>query len=455
MRGFSLALLGSGLRPGFRSLSSNAIKPQRLQVVKVLAAKRVLVLNAGSSSLKFKVFNASEDNASLQGTLGGVVERIGDISQSGLVAKGISKEGEKKKWELKVPAKDHVSAMQTILRFLKENDSANFAREVAAVGHRVVHGGSISQPLEVTEQVIKKIEDAAVLAPLHNPPALQGINAAREVFTGVPNVVVVDTAFHQTIPPHAYMYAIPYDLYEKHAIRKYGFHGTSHQYLVGQAAAMLGKPVDQVNAITCHLGAGSSIACVQGGKCIDTSMGMTPLDGLMMATRCGEVDPAVVLHLQDELKLSTKETDTLLNKKSGLLGLCGQSDVRSVIELRDQGDPHATLALDMFVYRVRKFIGAYSAALGGKVDALVFSAGIGENSTVIRNMVCQGLEGMGIEVDEALNSATVGGRQADISVPGSRVRVLVVPTDEELSIAQQTMAVVAKGAVARQPVGAQ
>mmetsp|Transcript_4480 Transcript_4480/g.9637 ORF Transcript_4480/g.9637 Transcript_4480/m.9637 type:complete len:421 (+) Transcript_4480:106-1368(+) len=406
------------------------------------AGSKVLVLNAGSSSIKFKVFSVAA--GALTPGIGGVVERIGDVASSNLSAKGRLPSGETKKYEVKSPAKDHVSAVQTILNFLRDTVSSRIAAEVKAVGHRIVHGLEISQPVLLDGSAIEKIKRAAVLAPLHNPPGLQGIHAAQEVFSTVPQVAVFDTAFHQTMPPTAYMYGLPYDMYEKLAIRRYGFHGTSHQYLVDQAARMLGKPTDKVNLITCHLGNGSSVTAVKEGRSVDTSMGMTPLEGLLMGTRSGDVDPAVVLHIQNQLQLSTKDTDTLLNKKSGLLGICGHSDLRPVIDLAAKGDARASLALDMFVYRVRKYIGAYTVALDGRVDALVFSAGIGENSAFIRTLICRNLRGMGIELDEVRNNAAVGGRQDDVAVSAARVRTLVIPTDEELAIAQQAMQVVAR-----------
>eukprot|EP00882_Tetradesmus_deserticola_P022090 GHRQ01023973.1.p1 GENE.GHRQ01023973.1~~GHRQ01023973.1.p1 ORF type:complete len:255 (+),score=112.83 GHRQ01023973.1:403-1167(+) len=246
------------------------------------------------------------------------------------------------------------------------------------------------------------------------------------------------------MPAKAYMYGLPYDYYTQHQIRRYGFHGTSHKYLVQTAAGMLGKSVQQTNAITCHLGNGSSIAAVQNGVSVDTSMGLTPLEGLVMGTRSGDMDPAVPLHLMSSLGLSAKEMDAILNKKSGLLGVCGHSDLRAVVEHKAAGDERAALALDMFVYRVRKYIGAYSAALSGRVDALVFSAGIGENSSAVRALVCEDMQAMGIAIDDGKNKATVGGVQGDISAPDSHIRVLVVPTDEELSIAQQTLDVVSR-----------
>lgn len=402
---------------------------------------RLLVLNAGSSSLKFKLFDQLE--GALVAGASGVVERIGDVTNSALLSKVPTADGRAQKSEAKVPAANHVNAMSHVLDFLSDNISKHVKQEVTAVGHRIVHGLDISQPALLTDTVIDTIKRAAVLAPLHNPPGLQGISAAISVFGKLtPQVAVFDTAYHQTMPPKAYMYGLPYDLYDKHAIRRYGFHGTSHQFLAQQATGMLGIPMEKLNAISCHLGAGSSIAAIKGGKSIDTTMGMTPLEGLLMASRCGDLDPAVVLHLQNTLGMTTQQVDTLMNRKSGLLGLCGASDVRAVLQKKSEGDFKAGLALDMLVYRVRKYIGAYAAALDGDVHAIMFSAGIGENSAVVRELICQGLQNLGIELSPSVNAKTIG-TQADISAPGSKVRVLVVPTDEELAVAQQAAHLIA------------
>lgn len=399
---------------------------------------RVLVLNAGSSSLKFKLFDLAP---ALVSSVGGMIDRIGDTANSALIAKKTAQEGTTK-FKEQVPIKDHAVAMETVMDFLRRNVSPGILKEVVAVGHRVVHGLDIHSAVQLTDATIAKIKQASVLAPLHNPPGLQGIEAALQVFGQVPQVGVFDTAFHQTMPDTAFMYGLPYEWYTQHAIRRYGFHGTSHKYLVETAAQMLGKPPQQVNAITCHLGNGSSIAAVRNGVSVDTSMGLTPLEGLVMGTRSGDMDPAVPLHMMSTLDLSAREMDTVLNKKAGLFGVSGHSDLRAIIERKEEGDARARLALDMFVYRVRKYIGAYSAALCGRVDALVFSAGIGENSSIIRGLICEDFKAMGIAIDDAANRATVGGEQGDISAGDSRIRVLVIPTDEELSIAQQTLQVV-------------
>lgn len=386
-------------------------------------AARLLVINAGSSSLKFKLFSA----VPLVAGLGGLIERIGDAANSTLSAKVQLPDGSTKKWNDKTPIKDHTSALEKLIRFLGDNVSRNIEQEVAAVGHRIVHGLDIANAVLLDDRVIGKIEQAATLAPLHNPPGLAGIAAAQKVFGNlVPQVAVFDTAFHQTLPPQAFMYALPMDYYKKHAIRRYGFHGTSHKYLAETAAAMLGRPVGQLNAITCHLGNGSSVTAVEAGRSIDTSMGLTPLEGLVMGTRAGDIDPAVPLHMMRTLGLSAAEMDSVLNKKSGLLGLCGDNDLRAVIERRAKGDPEAAMAMDVFVYRVRKYVGAYTMALNGHVDAIVFSAGIGENSALVRALICDGLGRIGISIDADANAQMVGGRQGVISTPDSRDRKSVV-----------------------------
>eukprot|EP00775_Hariotina_reticulata_P003387 gene3387-3660_t len=395
---------------------------------------RILVLNAGSSSLKFKCYDVSPFSA----CIGGLVERIGDTVNSTMVAKSTAN-NQVKKWNEQLPIKDHVSAMECIMDFLRDNVSKRIHEEVEAVGHRIVHGLDIHKAVLLTDDVIKKVQQASSLAPLHNPPGLQGIKAAQAVFQNVPQVGVFDTAYHQTMPDFAFMYGLPYEYYQQHHIRRYGFHGTSHKYLVETAAEMLGKKPEQLNAITCHLGNGSSITAVKNGLSVDTSMGLTPLEGLVMGTRSGDMDPAVPLHMMNTLKLSTKEMDTILNKKSGLLGIAGNNDLRTIIADKEAGDVRAQLALNMFVYRVRKYIGAYSAALSGNVDTVVFSAGIGENSIIIRGLICDDFKGMGIALDDMKNQEMVNGQQGDISAADSKVKVLVVPTDEELSIAQQTL----------------
>ncbi|MDD4748940.1 MAG: acetate kinase, partial [Methanosarcinaceae archaeon] len=309
--------------------------------------------------------------------------------------------------------------------------------EINAVGHRVVHGGeNFTSSAIIDENVEEAIEGCFELAPLHNPPNLTGIKACKEIMPNVPMVAVFDTAFHQTMPPYAYMYALPYDCYEKYGVRKYGFHGTSHKYVAMRAAAMLGKPEKETKLITCHLGNGSSIAAVRGGKSIETSMGFTPLEGLAMGTRCGSLDPAVIPFLMEKENLTAREIDTLMNKKSGVLGVSGLSnDFRDLDEAAANGNKRAELALQLFAYRVKKYIGEYSAVLNG-TDAIVFTAGIGENSASIRQRILMGLDNVGISIDEEKNK--IRGEEIDISTDEASVRVFVIPTNEELAIARET-----------------
>jgi acetate kinase len=312
--------------------------------------------------------------------------------------------------------------------------------EVSAVGHRTVHGGdTFFESTVIDESVIEKLEECIPLAPLHNPPNLLGIREAKRLLPDIPHVAVFDTSFHQTIPPRAYLYALPYEYYENFKIRRYGFHGTSCRYVSQKAACeILRRPLEQLKMIICHLGNGVTVAAIDRGKSVDTSMGFTPLEGLMMGTRCGDIDPGVVFYLHRRLGLSIDRIDDLLNKESGLLGVSGVSnDMRVVLERAENGDARCQLAVDVFTYRVRKYIGAYSAALGG-LDALVFTAGIGENSWKIRAMVCEGLEFLGIELDEEKNRLSIG-IPSIISREGSKVSVLVVPTSEERMIIQDTI----------------
>jgi len=309
--------------------------------------------------------------------------------------------------------------------------------DVKCVGHRVVHGGAkFSEPTVINVEVEKVIEECVPLAPLHNPPNLLGVRMAKEHFK-VPHVAVFDTAFHATMPPESYRYAVPKELYEKHSVRRYGFHGTSYKYVTGATAELLGSPASALNMIICHLGNGCSMACIKGGKVVDTTMGLTPLEGLMMGTRCGDIDAGVYTFLCDHLKMPHKEVDALLNKKSGLLGVAGKSDMREVIGAGEKGDADAVVARKMYVERVRKYMGAFLVKLGGDLDALVFTAGVGENDKGFRELVTKGLGPLGIEVDAAKNQALKGG--GEIQTSGSRAKVLVVPTQEELCIAQQSL----------------
>jgi len=390
----------------------------------------VLVINCGSSSIKFELF----DGETLRSLAQGLVERIGEQG-SGLRYRA----GEHTRAET-LPIAEHDAGMTLIARTLTDPEVGclHDAGEVFAVGHRVVHGGeSFVESALVTPEVVAAIEEYARFAPLHNPVNLVGIRAAQRLFPGAPHVAVFDTAFHQTMPAHAYLYALPYRVYEEHGIRRYGFHGTSHRYLTLEAARVLGRRVEEVRLITCHLGNGCSVSAVAGGRCVDTSMGFTPLEGLVMGTRSGDLDPALVPVLGEVLGLDVQGVIRLLNKESGLLGLSGVSnDMREVLRSAAEGNQRAKVALEVFCYRVRKYVGAYLATLGG-AEAVVFSAGIGENSPEVRRRICAGLEELGIELDDLVNEATRGS-VADVSRSDARIRVLVIPTDEERMIAGDT-----------------
>lgn len=403
-----------------------------------MASKKVLVLNAGSSSLKFKLFD--EAKSKLVASVSGLIERIGDTANSQLVGNILTGDSKGKSTH-KEGIKDHTAALDVAMNFLQNSYSKSIREQVQAIGHRVVHGKNVGKAMLVTPDIEKLIKDAADLAPLHNPANLQGITAATSIFPGQPQVAVFDTAFHQSMLPHAYMYALPYELYEKNAVRKYGFHGTSYLYLVRQASKMLNKPESEVNIIACHIGAGASMCAIEKGKCIDTSMGLTPLEGLVMGTRCGDLDPAVMLYIQNATGRGPKEMDKLVNKESGLLGLAGINDIRAILEASAQGNERANLAMNVFVHRIRKYLGAYMVHLKGKVDAIVMSAGVGENSPAVRSLLLEGLESFGVTVDESRNKEHIG-KSGEIQTDDSPVKVLVIPTDEELSIAQQTIEVI-------------
>ena len=391
----------------------------------------VLVINAGSSSLKYQLLNAATGDVLAKGT----AERIG--LNDALIKHSCNGN---EAITLPVDMPNHKVAVHAVLTVLtsEEHGIIKNMNEIDAVGHRVVHGGEkFATSVLITPEVKRAIRGCFDLAPLHNPPNMTGIEACEEAMPGVPQVAVFDTAFHQTMPAKAYMYALPYELYEKHGIRKYGFHGTSHSYVANRAATILGKPIDTLKIITCHLGNGSSIAAILNGRCVDTSMGMTPLAGLCMGTRCGDIDPAIVTMLMDKENLDTRAIDDLMNKKSGVAGISGvSSDFRDLYNAAGEGHRRASMALDMFKYQCRKFIGSYAAAMGG-VDVLVFTAGIAENTSDIRFGACEGLGYMGIQIDPYKNSA-VHGREAIVSTDESKVKVLVVPTNEELAIARET-----------------
>jgi len=401
-------------------------------------AMKILVVNCGSSSIKYQLLEMNTEEVLAQGLL----ERVG--LPDGLLT---HRDGNGRK-RLAKPVRNHEEGMQLIVEELTSGPGSPIrdASEISAVGHRVVHGGEdFVESVLVTDKVIRVIEKNQDLAPLHNPPNLTGLRAAMKLLPGVPNVAVFDTAFHQTVPEHAYIYALPHEFYTKRRIRRYGFHGTSHRYVSLQAAKLLGKPAETVNLVTAHLGNGCSMTAVRAGKSVDTSMGMTPLEGLVMGTRSGDIDPAIPFFLATQEGLSLAAIDETLNKKSGLLGISGvSSDMREVIAAAERGNARAELALRIFAYRVKKYIGAYAAALG-RLDAVVFTGGIGENCVSIRSAACGDLGTLGIEIDEEKNRSA-SACDADISAGTSRVRVLVIATNEELMIARDTAAVVRAGA---------
>lgn len=396
---------------------------------------KVLVINAGSSSLKYQLFNMENESP----LCNGIVERIG-LEGSRLVHKVNSK-----KITVETPVKDHKIALEIVLKTLTDPEKGVIKSmdEIEAVGHRVVHGGeTFSGSVLIDEEVMKALEENVELAPLHNPPNLMGINAAKALLPNVPQVGVFDTAFHQTLPPKAYFYAIPMKYYKKYKIRRYGFHGTSHFYVSRRAAEMLKKDVKSLKIVTCHIGNGASITAVKYGKSVDTSMGFTPLEGLVMGTRCGDLDPAIVTFLQEKEKMSSQEITNLLNKKSGVYGLTNgfSSDMRDVEDAALDGtNDLAKLALDIYDYRIAKYVGAYAAAMNG-VDAIVFTGGVGENSPYTRKDVCSYLEFLGLKIDDSKND--MRGREEIISTDDSKVKVLVVPTNEELVIARDTKRIV-------------
>ncbi|KZL94449.1 acetate/propionate family kinase [Clostridium magnum] len=394
---------------------------------------KVLVINCGSSSLKYQLMNMENENVLAKG----LVERIG-IDGSVLTHKV---NGEKV--VIEQPMKDHKVAIGLVLDALvdKKHGVIGDMSEISAVGHRVVHGGEkYASSVLIDGKVMEALEECVKLAPLHNPPNIIGINACKELMPSTPMVAVFDTAFHQTLPEEAYMYALPYELYTKYGVRKYGFHGTSHRFVSMTAAEMMGKKPEDIKMITCHLGNGASLAAIKGGKSVDTTMGFTPLAGVVMGTRCGDIDPAIVPFLVKEAGMSIEEADALMNKKSGVLGLSElSSDFRDIENAAKEGNKKAQLALDVFDYRVRTAIGTYVAALNG-VDAIIFTAGLGENSASNRAAICEGLTYLGIKIDPEKNGQR--GEALEISTPDSKVKVFVIPTDEELMIARDTKEIV-------------
>ena len=396
---------------------------------------KVLVINAGSSSLKYQLFDMADESVLAKG----IAERIG-IDNSVLKHASAGRD----KVELPAMFAKHKDAIKWVIDALvhPEYGVIQDVGEIASVGHRVVHGGEeFSESAVINEAVMAAIRKNSELAPLHNPANLMGIEACRHAMPDTPMVAVFDTAFHQTMPQEAYLYAIPYEDYKKHGIRRYGFHGTSHKYVAGRAAKILNRPITEMKIITCHLGNGSSIAAVKHGKSIDTSMGFTPLEGLPMGTRCGSIDPAIFSYLMEKENMTCEEVNAYLNKKSGALGLSGiSSDFRDIEAAAQAGVARAVLALDVFNYQVKKFVGAYAAAMGG-VDAVVFTAGIGENTPMIRKAAMSGMEFLGIRIDDEKNEYMLGrlSRQGAITTEDSTVSVLVIPTNEEWMIAKETV----------------
>lgn len=393
---------------------------------------KILVLNCGSSSIKYALYNMDDKSVM---TSGGA-ERVG---LDGAFVKVKLPNGEKKQIMHDIP--EHTEGVKFIFSLLTDSEIGVIKdlKEIDAVGHRMVHGGEkFNKSVLLTDEVLKAFEACIDLAPLHNPANLKGVKAVSELMPGLPQVGVFDTAFHQTMPAHSYLYAIPYELYEKYGVRRYGFHGTSHRYVSQRVCEFLGvNPADK-KIITCHIGNGGSVAAVDGGKCVDTSMGLTPLEGLMMGTRSGDIDGGAITFLEKKLGLDADGMSNLLNKKSGVLGISGiSSDMREIDTAVEQGNERAKIALDMYNYRIKKYVGAYAAAMGG-CDIIVFTAGVGENQYSMREQVCAGMEYMGVKLDVEKNK-TVRGEEAIISTPDSKVTVCVIPTDEELMIATDTM----------------
>lgn len=394
---------------------------------------KILVLNCGSSSIKYKLFEMETKEVLAQGG----IEKIG---LPGSFLKLTLPNGEKKILEKDIP--EHTVGVEFIFQTLTsaEYGAIKSLDELNAVGHRMVHGGErFSQSVVLNKEVLDAFTACNDLAPLHNPANLKGVNAVSALLPNIPQVGVFDTAFHQTMPAHAYMYAVPYELYEKYGVRRYGFHGTSHRYVSQRVCEYLGIPAEGSRIITCHVGNGGSISAVKDGKCIDTTMGLTPLEGLMMGTRSGDIDGGAVTFIMEKEGLNATGISNLLNKKSGVLGISGvSSDMREVTAAANEGNKQARLALDMYFYRIKKYIGAYAAAMGG-VDVILFTGGVGENQSDCREIACSGLEYMGVKIDHQINNS-IHGEEAIISTADSKVKVVVIPTDEEMMIASDTMA---------------
>lgn len=392
---------------------------------------KILVVNVGSSSIKYKLFNMVEGETVI---CEGLLDRI-DLPGTVLEYKIAGRD----KVNIKKDISNHALGMKMILESLihAENGCIEALDEIEAIGHRVVHGGEhFTKPVVIDDVAINVIGGCCDIAPLHNPPNLMGIKVCKELMPGIEHVAVFDTAFHQTMAPEYYIYALPYEVYEKFNVRRYGFHGISHDYVSHRAAEILGKPYEKCKVISIHLGNGASMAAIKGGRVVDTSMGFTPLEGLVMGTRCGDIDPAIVYFLMEKLDIDVKEADDYFNKQAGMLGLSGISrDMRDVMEAANKGDKRAQLALDIYCLRVKGYIGNYMAKLNG-CDCLAFTAGVGENGYEIREKICRDLDGLGIRIDEEKNR--VRGKEADVSADDSNVKILVIPTNEELVIARET-----------------
>lgn len=398
---------------------------------------KILVINAGSSSCKYQLFDMTNKSVLCSGLVERIGEPLGKLTHK--IAPDTNKE-EKIVSERHFPT--HTEGMEDVIALLTDAKKGVIKdkSEIYAIGHRVLHGGEeITDPVKIDGRIKQIIRDCFPLGPLHNPANLMGIEVAEKLFPGVPNVGVFDTEFGMGMAPAAYTYPLPYELYENLKIRRYGFHGTSHKYIAKKTAEYLGKPLSELNSITMHLGNGSSMSAVENGRCADTSMGLTPLEGLMMGTRCGSIDPAIVPFMMDKLGLSTQEADTLMNKKSGLLGICGTNDMRDVHAKREKGDKKAQLAFDMLTRGIKKILGSYFFLLG-RVDAIVFTAGIGENDEFCRAAVCEGLENFGIILDQKENATRKPGART-ISTAASKIPVIIIPTNEELQIAETTVEV--------------
>ncbi len=396
---------------------------------------RILVINTGSSSIKYKLFSYGNKTVLAYGNL----EKIGETG-GGMHTCVMQNRSSENKRVLRDPIADHIEGLTTIVKLMTDPKTGVIqdASEIDAVGHRVVHGAEVFRKTTVVDdQVLEAIRENIPLAPLHNPANILGIEVAQKIFSKAVQVAVFDTAFHHSLPPSAYLYALPYELYTSLKIRRYGFHGTSHHFVAEEASQLMKQPLEDLNLITIHLGNGGSITAIKNGKSIDTSMGMTPLEGLIMGTRSGDIDPSIPHYLASNSNMSIDEINTLLNKQSGLKGICGLNDMRDIITAEESGDERARTALEMYSYRIKKYIGAYMAALG-RVDAIIFTAGIGEHAPQIRARVCDGLDNIGITLDPDKNQA-VSSQAREIQSDQSSTQIFVIPTDEELKIARETL----------------